>query len=155
MLRLYLHCSPLFCYIWIEGDKTCRTCSMVNEKYMKSLSESLKCWIHLSLLYVRGKKCSLMRWHVRIWIGFIRLGTVPIGVLVMQDEGKVPVPLSEVTCYSGRRRWQCGSVRSGIRALHECHLTFYVWDFPTSSTVQHTSAQCPGTFLLCMGLPHF
>jgi hypothetical protein len=24
---------------------------------------------------------------------------------------------------------------------------FYVWDFPTSSTVQHTSAQCPGTFL--------
>ena len=23
----------------------------------------------------------------------------------------------------------------------------YVWDFPTSSTVQDTSAQCPGTFL--------
>ena len=24
---------------------------------------------------------------------------------------------------------------------------FYVWDFPTSSTVQHTSVECPGTFL--------
>ena len=38
--------------------------------------------------------------------------------------------------------------------LHRAQgLFFYVWDFPASSTVQHTSAQYPGTFLLCMGLP--
>ena len=32
--------------------------------------------------------------------------------------------------------------------LHRAQgLFFYVWDFPASSTVQHTSAQSPGTFL--------